>query len=87
MTTLDDTDQQLIALLRQDVRPSVATLAGKLGVSRGTVSNRLRKLEDGGVIVGCMGHLSQVLERIWLLNGIRSTGASIHLASYRRGHE
>ena len=30
----------------------ISTLASKLGVSRGTVGNRLRKLEDGQVIVG-----------------------------------
>ena len=50
--TLDDTDRRLIALLRRDARMPVATLAHKLGVSRGTVGNRLRRLEDGGVIVG-----------------------------------
>lgn len=50
--TLDDTDRQLIALLRADARMGVATLAAKLGVSRGTVANRLRKLEDAQVIVG-----------------------------------
>ena len=50
--TLDDTDRQLIALLRRDARLPLATLASKLGVSRGTVSNRLRKLEDAQVIVG-----------------------------------
>lgn len=50
--TLDDTDRQLIALLRRDARLPLATLAAKLGVSRGTVSNRLRKLEDAQVIVG-----------------------------------
>jgi DNA-binding Lrp family transcriptional regulator len=49
---MDDTDRQLIALLRCDARASVSTLAGKLGVSRGTVRNRLRKLEDEQVIVG-----------------------------------
>nr|WP_315192930.1 Lrp/AsnC family transcriptional regulator [uncultured Aquabacterium sp.] len=49
---MDGTDQQLIALLRQDARTSVATLSQKLGVSRGTVTNRIRKLEDEGVIVG-----------------------------------
>jgi DNA-binding Lrp family transcriptional regulator len=49
---IDETDHALIALLRQDARLSVATLAQKLGVSRGTVTNRLRRLEDGGVIVG-----------------------------------
>ena len=49
---MDHIDQQLIALLRKDARVSVATLAHKLGVSRGTVSNRIRKLEDAHVIVG-----------------------------------
>jgi DNA-binding Lrp family transcriptional regulator len=49
---MDDTDRALIALLRKDARTPVATLAAKLGVSRGTVTNRLRKLEDEHVIVG-----------------------------------
>jgi DNA-binding Lrp family transcriptional regulator len=49
---MDSTDLKLMALLRQDARASVATLAHKLGVSRGTVSNRVKKLEDEGVIVG-----------------------------------
>lgn len=49
---MDDTDRKLIALLRQDARTNVATLAAKLGVSRGTITNRLRKLEDEQVIVG-----------------------------------
>lgn len=49
---MDDTDQRLIALLRQDARTSVATLAAKLNVSRGTVTNRITRLEDTGVIVG-----------------------------------
>jgi len=139
---LDELDHRLIALLRQDARLPAATLAHKLGVSRGTVTNRLRKLEDGGVIVGyavqlrpeertdeirawmgilvegnqtrtviasllgepgvaalhdtngrwdllaelraaSMAELSQVLERIRLLKGIRSTETSIHLATYR----
>lgn len=49
---MDATDQQLISLLRKDARTSVATLASKLGVSRGTVTNRITKLEDAGTIVG-----------------------------------
>jgi DNA-binding Lrp family transcriptional regulator len=49
---MDTLDQQLIALLRLDARASVATLALKLKVSRGTVSNRITKLEDTGVING-----------------------------------
>ena len=49
---MDDTDRQLIALLRNDARMSIASLAARLEVSRGTVTNRLRKLEDEHVIVG-----------------------------------
>lgn len=49
---MDATDQQLLSLLRKDARSSVATLATKLGVSRGTVTNRVTKLEDAGIIVG-----------------------------------
>ena len=49
---MDATDRELISLLRKDARTSVAILARKLGVSRGTVSNRIAKLEDTGVIVG-----------------------------------
>jgi DNA-binding Lrp family transcriptional regulator len=49
---MDETDQQLLSLLRKDARTSVATLANKLGVSRGTVTNRITRLEDNGIIVG-----------------------------------
>ena len=139
---MDATDQALIALLRQNARLNVADLAHKLKVSRGTVTNRIKRLEDEQVIVGytvrlrpesepervrawmgvtvegnrtreviasllgepgvaalhdtngrwdllaelevrSMGELSQVLERVRLVAGIRGTETSIHLASYR----
>jgi len=139
---MDELDQQLISLLRHDARLSVADLAHKHKVSRGTVTNRLRKLEDQQVILGytvrlrpesqperirawmgiqvegnqtrrviasllgepgvcalhdtngrwdllaelevvSMQELSEVLERVRLLSGIRGTETSIHLASYR----
>ncbi len=52
MVSMDATDQQLLSLLRKDARASIATLAQKLGVSRGTVTNRITRLEDAGIIVG-----------------------------------
>jgi DNA-binding Lrp family transcriptional regulator len=138
---MDATDQALISLLRQNARLNVADLAHKLKVSRGTVTNRIRKLEDSQIIVGytvrlkpeaepqrirawmgvqiegnrtreviasllgepgvaalhdtngrwdllaeiearSMSELSQVLERIRLVAGIRSTETNIHLATY-----
>ena len=139
---MDELDHSLISLLRTNPRMNIADLAHKLGVSRGTVTNRLRKLEDTQVIVGytvrlkpeaeperirawmgvlvegnqtrqviasllgepgvsalhdtngrwdllaelearSMSELSQVLERIRLISGIRSTETSIHLTTYR----
>lgn len=49
---MDSLDLQLLALLRADARTALATLARKLGVSRGTVANRIARLEADGVIVG-----------------------------------
>jgi len=49
---MDTLDHQLIGLLRNDARLSVAALAHKLQVSRGTVTNRITRLEDQGIIVG-----------------------------------
>ncbi|GAA6163039.1 Lrp/AsnC family transcriptional regulator [Pelagimonas sp. KU-00592-HH] len=41
---MDDLDHQLLHLLTKDARASVTDLATKLGVSRGTVQNRIDKL-------------------------------------------
>lgn len=49
---MDDVDRQLIALLRDDARTSASTLAKRLRVARGTVQNRLAKLERNGTIAG-----------------------------------
>ena len=49
---MDDLDQRLLGLLRANSRESVATLAKRLGVSRGTVNNRIARLEAENVIVG-----------------------------------
>ncbi|MFZ0499222.1 MAG: Lrp/AsnC family transcriptional regulator [Steroidobacteraceae bacterium] len=49
---MDDLDHRLLALLRHDARESVASLAKKLGVARGTVQNRMARLEADGTIVG-----------------------------------
>ncbi|MCA0434438.1 MAG: Lrp/AsnC family transcriptional regulator [Proteobacteria bacterium] len=50
MTTAKDED--LLALLRLNAREPVAALARKLGVSRTTVQDRLKRLEGNGTIAG-----------------------------------
>lgn len=52
MDGLDDLDRALIALLRADARLPVASLAQRLGVSRGTVQNRIDKLVERRVLIG-----------------------------------
>ena len=47
-----DKDKQLIALLKLNARESTASLARKLGLSRTTVQDRLKKLEREGTIEG-----------------------------------
>jgi DNA-binding Lrp family transcriptional regulator len=54
---MDDIDRQLIGLLRSDARASVASLAKKLGVARGTVQNRMARLLANGTILGYTARL------------------------------
>ncbi|MBS0363169.1 MAG: Lrp/AsnC family transcriptional regulator, partial [Proteobacteria bacterium] len=47
---LDDLDRKLLTLLRNDSREPVAALAARLKVSRGTVQNRIRRMQADGTI-------------------------------------
>jgi DNA-binding Lrp family transcriptional regulator len=50
--SMDSTDRALVSLLRDNARLSVAALAKLLRVARGTVQNRLARMEHDGTIVG-----------------------------------
>jgi DNA-binding Lrp family transcriptional regulator len=47
---VDDLDRKLLALLRADSRTPAAALAATLKVSRGTVQNRIARLQAQGTI-------------------------------------
>jgi len=49
---VDSYDHRLISLLRENARLSIAQLATQLGVSRGTVQNRIDKLIEQRVLLG-----------------------------------
>lgn len=49
---LDDVDVRLLELLAADGRVSVADLARRVGMSAPSVSERLRRLEEAGIIKG-----------------------------------
>ena len=59
---MDGVDRKLVALLREDGRASVAALAKTLGVARGTVQNRMARLERDGTIVGYAVRLKPQVE-------------------------
>lgn len=52
MANLTPKDEELVSLLRVNAREPVAALARKLGLSRTTVQDRLRRLEENGTIAG-----------------------------------
>jgi DNA-binding Lrp family transcriptional regulator len=52
MPEMDDIDRKLIAALRVDGRAPLAQLAKRVGISRGTVQNRLDRLIGEGVLLG-----------------------------------
>ncbi len=55
---LNDKDEQLIGLLRENGRISVSEMARRLSASRTAVQMRLQKLERNGVIAGYTVRLS-----------------------------
>lgn len=57
---MDGTDQKLVALLKQDGRASVTTLAGEVGVSRVTIQTRLDRMRRDGTIRRFTIELGQV---------------------------
>jgi len=68
MTALTPKDQELISLLRVNAREPVSALARKLSLSRTTVQDRLRRLEQTGIIAGYQVRLSETIEQ----GGIRA---------------
>ena len=59
---MDDIDRRLIGLLRSDARATVLSLASRLEVSRGTVQNRIARLERDGTILGYTVRLGEAID-------------------------
>lgn len=56
---IDETDRALIALLEENARLPVVTLARRLGLARTTVQARLDRLEGSGIIAGYTVRLNE----------------------------
>lgn len=84
---MDATDQQLLALLRDNARTPVTTLANVLRISRATVQNRIDKLERDGLIVGYTVRLKPEAEphriRAWMTVAVEGNKARQVLQALR----
>ena len=60
---LDDIDNQILALLMDDARMPVATIARRVAIARTTAIARIAALETKGVIAGYGLRLSQALHQ------------------------
>lgn len=49
---MNDTDSQILGLLRDNARMSVTDLAAKVKVSRATIQKRIEYMENQGIITG-----------------------------------
>ena len=74
----DNIDRQILALLSHDARLSLKVLSGKIGLSSPSTAERIRRLEERGVIQGysaqitlpAVGYEMQALVRIKPLPGM-----------------
>ena len=75
---MDDLDHRLIAALRTNARASLSDLSKQLGVSRGTVQNRLNRLVENDVILGFTVRLKsgEASDRIRAIMMIEVSGKS-----------
>ena len=75
--SIDETDRRILAALAGDARMSIKELAGRIGLSSPSTSERLKRLQDDGVIRGftleinpkALGYQLQAIIRIKPLPG------------------
>ncbi|MEH0860754.1 MULTISPECIES: Lrp/AsnC ligand binding domain-containing protein [Halobacteriovorax] len=73
---IDSTDKKIIKLLEKDARMPFLEMARKIGVSGGTIHQRVEKLKEAGIIIGSsikvdyakLGHGVVVLLGLHLVN-------------------
>jgi Lrp/AsnC family transcriptional regulator for asnA, asnC and gidA len=57
---LDDIDQNILKILQDNARTSYREIQDRLGISIGTIHNRISKLKKGGIIEGYTLRLNNV---------------------------
>ncbi|MFC7487890.1 Lrp/AsnC family transcriptional regulator [Knoellia sp. CPCC 206453] len=73
----DELDHRLIGILRSNSRTPVAVLARELGINRSTVTARIDRLVDSGVIDGFTIRLSNDVDRD-AIRGVTTVASEPH---------
>ena len=80
--TFDHIDHKLIALLQENARMSFAELGRSVGLSTPSTIERVRRLEDAGVITGYRAHISPAALGLTMSAIIRVTVAGERLTRF-----
>lgn len=88
---LTEKDEALLALLKDNARMPVSALARELGVSRSTVQDRLKRLEETGIITGYRvrfaSEVDQALLRALIMIEISPRASGAVIQALRRRQE
>lgn len=84
---MNDTDSQILGLLRDNARMSVTDLAAKVKVSRATIQKRMEYMEDQGIITGYTVKIKPTYEqnmiRAWMNIMVEGNKASYVIRELR----
>lgn len=75
---IDNVDRQILSYLNQDARTSLKVLSGKVGLSSPSTAERVKRLEERGIIEGyalrvnlvALGYMLQAIVRVKPLPGM-----------------
>jgi Lrp/AsnC family leucine-responsive transcriptional regulator len=76
---IDETDRRILKLLSEDARLSSRALAREIGMSPGTISERITRLEHEGVLLGYRAQIDQSVLGVGMVAivGLRTTQAAL----------
>ena len=79
---LDKKDRQILTALQHDARQSLSALGKQIGLSQPAMSERVKKLEDAGVIAGYSARINLAAVGLGLQAVVRVRTTHEHIQRY-----